>query len=303
MFKPYIPKSISKHNYHFENYEDVPDEVFDRIKRGLKDKQHDHPDVTIVAIAYNEGVKILRLLSSLSALETKLAIEIIIVNNNSKDDTQKFLDRVEAYSIFEQRQGIPYARQAGLEASKGKYHLCADGDTIYPPDYVDSMVNALQKPGVVCAFGLGSFIPDKSKSRILLAFYELFKDNVIRLRSINRPEQSVRSQSMGFPTELAKKTGWNTAVKRGSDGRMAWALSKHGKLVLVNDSGARIWTTTETLNKDGNFLQMIIKRIRRELKRSKEYFVKQKTEYKEVEDIEQNKRDTEEQLRKDQYKT
>ncbi|MGM0612386.1 MAG: glycosyltransferase family 2 protein [Bacteroidota bacterium] len=299
MFKPKVPKWVQKHNFDYKSYDDVPAEVFDRIRDGLSKKKSDRPDVSIVAITYNESVNVLRLLSSLADLRSGLELEVIVVNNNSTDDTQKFLDRVGAVSVFEQRQGIPWARQAGLDKAKGTYHLCADGDTIYPPKYADTMYKALQKKNVVCAYGMGSFLPDKSKTRFQLAVYEFFKDLVIHLRSINRPEQSVRSQSMGFPTELAKKIGWNTGVKRGSDGRLAWALSKHGKLVLVNSNGARIWTTTETLNRDGSLGQVIGKRIRREWNRLGEYFQKQKGEYKEVEDIEKNKREVEEKLKKE----
>ncbi|MFW6019728.1 MAG: glycosyltransferase family 2 protein [Bacteroidales bacterium] len=299
MFIPYIPKWVQKHNFNYQRYNDVPDEVFDRIRKGLNKKKSDRPDVSIVAIAYNESVNVLRMLSSLADIQSDLKLEVIVVNNNSKDDTQKYLDRVEAITIFEQRQGIPWARQAGLERAKGTYHLCADGDTIYPPKYADTMYKALQKKNVVCAYGMGSFLPDETKSRLQLAIYEMFKDIVIHLRSINRPEQSVRSQSMGFPTNLAKKIGWNTAVKRGSDGRLAWALSKHGQLILLKNRDARIWTTTETLNRDGNLNRVIGKRIRREWNRLGEYFQKQKGEYKEVEDIEKNKREMDAKLKKE----
>ena len=299
MFKPYIPKWVKRHNFDYQSYDDVPSEVFDRIKEGLSAKKANQPDVSIVAITYNDSVNILRLLSSLADIKTNLAVEVIVVNNNSTDDTQKFIDRVGAVSVFEQRQGIPWARQAGLDKAKGTYHLCADGDTIYPPTYADAMYKALRKKNVTCAYGLGSFLPDEEKGRLQLAIYEFFKDLVIHLRSVNRPEQSVRSQSMGFPTKTAKEIGWNTGVKRGSDGRLAWALSKHGKLVLLKGNGARIWTTTETLNKDGTLGQVIGKRIQREWSRLGEYFRKQKGEYEEIEDVEKNKREVEEKLKKE----
>lgn len=299
MFILQVPRWVSKHELNYNSYEEVPQKVFDKIRDDLKDKQQPDPEVSIVAITYNEGPQILRLLSSLSAIQTNYSLEIIVVNNNSDDDTQKYLDRVGVTSVFERRQGIPWARQAGLDVARGRYHLCADGDTIYPPQYVNAMVKHLEKKDIICAFSLGSFLPDETKNRLQLAFYELFKDMVIILRSIKRPEQSVRSQSMGFLTEPAREIGWNTGVKRGADGRLAWKLRAYGKVKLIKSTGARIWTTTETLNRDGSFGQMIATKIKRELKRLGEYFVKQKGEYEEIEDIDKNMEEMEKKLKKD----
>lgn len=303
MFIPIVPRWVKKHNLNYQSFEEVPEQVFDRIRKGLENKSPENPEVSLVAITYNEGPKVLRLLSSLADMKTEHALEVIVVNNNSTDDTQKYLDRCGVKNVFEPRQGIPWARQAGLEASRGKYHLTADGDAIYPPQYADTLVKHLQKEGVVCAFGLGSFLPDESKGRLQLAFYEFFKDIVIRLRSLKRPEQSVRSQTMGFLAEPAKEVGWNTGVKRGSDGRLAWALMKYGKVKLVRSKGARIWTTTETLNRDGSFGQMIATRIKREFKRVGEYFVKQKGEYEEVEDVEKNLREMNQKRKQEKKKS
>jgi glycosyltransferase involved in cell wall biosynthesis len=288
MFLPKVPRWVRKHNLNYRSFEEVPEEIFERIRKGLADKRPKNPEVSIIAITYNEGAKVLRMLSSMADLQSKHSVEVIVVNNNSTDDTQKYLERCGVMNVFERRQGIPWARQAGMDVARGKYHLTADGDAIYPPQYADTLVRHLENPGVVCVFGLGSFLPDASKSRLQLAFYEFFKDLVIRLRSIKRPEQSVRSQSMGFLAEPAKEIGWNTGVKRGSDGRLAWGLMNYGKVKLVRSKGARIWTTTETLNRDGSFGQMIATRVKREFKRIGEYFVKQKGEYEEIEDIDKN---------------
>ena len=46
------------------------------------------PDVSIVMPAYNEEENILQTLLSIANNETKWAVEIVVVNNNSKDQTE-----------------------------------------------------------------------------------------------------------------------------------------------------------------------------------------------------------------------
>jgi hypothetical protein len=109
--------------------------------------------------------------------------------------------------------------------------------------------------------------------------YEFFKDFVVMLRAVNRPELSLGGASFGFVTGLGKKIGWRTDIKRGEDGSMALALKKYGRIKRVNIPQARVWTSARTLDADGNYFFMIMKRMLRELKRINEYFTVQKGEY------------------------
>ncbi len=274
-----IPEYVKKHLYSYESVDDIPDEVFDKIAVEFDAKTFKKPLVSIVIIAYNEEKTILRTLSSLSELKSDYPFEVIVVNNNSTDRTQEILDKCGVKSVFQERQGVGFARQAGLDEAKGIYHLCGDADTIYPPNYINIMVNNLKKPGTVAVFGHVSFIPDGKKSRFLLGIYEFFKDFVVMLRAINRPELSLGGASFGFVTGLGKKIGWRTDIKRGEDGSMALALKEYGKIIRVNSPQARVWTSARTLEADGNYLFMILKRVVRELKRIQEYFTVQKGVY------------------------
>lgn len=252
--------------------------ISSQIKALEKD---DHIDVSIVMVAYNEEKRILPSLYSLADLKTGLSVEIIVVNNNSTDNTQEIIDKCGVHSIFQPVKGIGNARQAGLEIARGKYHLCADADTLYPPTYVDAMVKVLKKPGVSAAFCPPSFLADGNKSERGLAIYEVFRDIVLKLRAIKRPEITVGAASLGFLTEPAKAIGWRTDIRRGTDGSMTLALKKIGKVVVFTNSKARIKTTSRTLDADGSFLQMIIIRLRKDFNRLPEYFTAKK-EYKDT---------------------
>jgi glycosyltransferase involved in cell wall biosynthesis len=271
-----LPSWVKKHYLEFNSIDDVPQEVFDRIKKGFERLHTDTPLVSVVVIAYNEEKTILKSLSSLSELSSKYPIEVIVSNNNSKDRTQEILDRCGVKSVFQPLQGVGFARDAGLQIAKGVYHLCADADSIYPASYVDEMIQPMVNGKAVATYGRVSFLPDGEKSRPALAIYEFFKDIAIGLRAVKRPELVAGGASLGFYTEQAKQIGWRTDVKRGEDGQMILAMKKTGNIVMVKSPGSRIWTTARTLDADGSFAAMIWKRVKKEFSRLHFYFTTHK---------------------------
>jgi glycosyltransferase involved in cell wall biosynthesis len=271
-----LPKWVKQHYLEFNSIDDVPEEVFERIRKGFERLKTEQPLVSIVVIAYNEEKTILKSLSSLSSLVSKYPIEIIVSNNNSKDRTQEILDRCGVQSVFQPLQGVGFARDAGLQIAKGTYHLCADADSIYPPSFVDEMIKPMMDGSAKCVYGRVSFLPDGNKSRPVLALYEIFKDIAIGLRAIKRPELVAGGASLGFFTQQAKEIGWRTDVRRGEDGQMVLAIKRTGAIVMVKSAKSRIWTTARTLDADGSFFNMVWKRIKKEFSRISFYFTSYK---------------------------
>ena len=108
------------------------------IKAGFQRLLQGKPEVSVVMPAYNEEESILKTLACLSKSVTKRSVEVIVVNNNSKDNTENIVNSTGAKCIKETKQGITPARNAGLAAAQGKYILNADADTIYPPDWIEA---------------------------------------------------------------------------------------------------------------------------------------------------------------------
>lgn len=274
-----MPRWIKEHMLSYENYESIPDDVFDKINNRYNSIKTEKPIVSVVVIAYNEEKNILKSISSLSKQKTNLPYEVIVVNNNSKDHTQDIIDRTGVIGYLETRQGHGFARQGGMDIARGEYHLCGDADTIYPPTYVQGFYDILKKEGVIGAFGCCSFIPPEGKGRFSYAFYEFFRDPALWFRAIKRPELAVGGACFAFKTEAGKKVGWRTDVKRGEDGSMLFGLKKYGKIVFNQGKKIRIWSSPRTLISDGSFGRMIWIRIVREFKRIGEYFVSNKENY------------------------
>jgi len=243
-----------------KSYEEIPGSVLEEIKSKLATKQSNEPLISIVVIAYNEERRLSACLWSLSELQTTYPVEILGVNNNSKDRTEDVYKRLGLPYFNETKQSPGFARQCGLEHAKGKYHFCIDADTFYPPKYVDLMMAKLDQPNVSCASSLWSFFPDKSHSRLGLCLFEFIRDAFLFVQHFKRPELCVRGMVFAFKTDYARLVKIRTDIRRGEDGSLALSLKKYGKIVFLYNRKARPVTGYGTFN-DKSILKGLFKRI------------------------------------------
>lgn len=222
-----------------KSLDEIPDSVLDEIKENLSKKQSDNPIASVVVIAYNEEKRLPACLWSLSELQTKYPIEILGVNNNSKDKTEEVYRRLALPYYNEVRQSPGYARQCGLDHSKGKYHFCIDADTFYPCKYVDLMMTKLIRPEVSCVSSFWSFFPDEKHSPTGLFLFELIRDVFLYVQHFKRPELCVRGMVFAFNADYARKVKIRTDIRRGEDGSLALSLKPYGKIAFLYNREAR----------------------------------------------------------------
>lgn len=272
MDKFIIPEWVRRHNASYDPA-NPGDERVERIKKGLERFKSEDPEVSIVIPAYNEEEDILKTLSSFSEIETRYRTELIVANNNSKDRTQELLDRCGVKSVIARNQGISYARQAGLEAARGKYIVNADADSIYPSGWVDAMVEPLKLLGVSCSYGTYSFIPSPGSSRLALGVYESIAESFFRFKKKNRECVNVMGFTFAFKKEDGMRVGGfehnlqRHITGRSEDGWMALQLLKCGKLCQVTNPEARVWTSDRRLMMDGSLSKAFANRVKKEVSR------------------------------------
>ena len=94
------------------------------------------PTVSVVIPAYNETRIIESCLRALMA-QSHPADEIIVVDNNSSDDTVALVRAFPGVTVAsEPRQGITYARTTGFDAATSDIIARIDADTIVSPNWV-----------------------------------------------------------------------------------------------------------------------------------------------------------------------
>ncbi len=245
-----------------KNKEDeFPQELFEEINQRLDRIQSNEPIVSLVFIAYNEQGNVIRCIDSLSKCETKYPFEIIFVDNNSSDKTAEQLKKLNVRYVFQKIQGCGISRQLGMEHAKGKYILTGDADTLYPPQWVNEMLNQLSKPGISGVYGRYSFISDEITPRWKLTLYETFSDLLVFVKAFKRPFLNAYGMTMGYVKEYALKIGYVDSHIRGEDGRLAFDLMKYGKIKSVMSNRSRVWTGTRTISMDGSLSNAFKNRV------------------------------------------
>jgi glycosyltransferase involved in cell wall biosynthesis len=228
------------------------------------------PDISIVIPAYNEEKNIVQTLYSLCNNITDKAVEIIVVNNNSKDNTEKLVLSTGVTCVLETKQGITSARNAGLAAAKGKYVLNADADSIYPKDWVSEMTKPFyHDENVALVYGRFSFIPIGKTGRFTYFFYEYFAD---LMRYVNKNLKDEAVNVYGFNSGFKREQGLSVdgfihPPGTNEDGWLAVKLREkgYGKLFAVTNIKALVWTSDRRIQLDGGLWKATFTRIKRVL--------------------------------------
>lgn len=240
-----------------KSFDEIPDNILNQISIQLASKQSTEPLLSVVVIAYNEERRLAACLWSLSELRSKFPLEIVGVNNNSKDRTEEVYKRLGLPYFNECRQSPGFARQCGLDHAKGKYHFCIDADTLYPPKYVDLMMMKLQNPNVSCVSAFWSFYPDEKHSASGLFLFELIRDVFLFVQHFKRPELCVRGMVFAFNADYARQVKIRTDIRRGEDGSLALSLKVFGKIAFLYHRNARPVTGYGTLNEESLWRSLV----------------------------------------------
>lgn len=116
------------------------------------------PFVSIIVCTYNRSRQLRKTLESLLKLEYT-PYEIIVVDNNSKDDTPQVVAEYPVRYVFEGQPGVAFARNMGLETAKGEYVGFIDDDERVAPQWIQGMLQGFQLHPQVAAV-TGPCIPE-----------------------------------------------------------------------------------------------------------------------------------------------
>ncbi len=123
-------------------------------------------ELSIIICTYNREKFLGVALESLAHQHLKKEkYEIIVINNNSTDSTEEICKNFEkkhpelnfVYAI-EQKQGLSFARNKGINLAKGNYIAYIDDDGVAEKNYAEQILNAFKKYPDFTALG-GKVLP------------------------------------------------------------------------------------------------------------------------------------------------
>jgi glycosyltransferase involved in cell wall biosynthesis len=124
------------------------------------------PALTLLVCTYNRADDLAELLRTALSQQTDgtFAYEILVVDNNSVDNTRRVVEDLVARGhsnlryLFEPRQGKSFALNTGLEAIRTPLYTIADDDFVLPPEWVQRIVDVFRgRPDV--SFVSGKVLP------------------------------------------------------------------------------------------------------------------------------------------------
>lgn len=126
------------------------------------------PSVSIVIPVYNEAAHIAACLEAISS-QTVRPFEVIVVDNNSSDDTAAIAGSYDFVTIMrEKRQGVIHARDSGFDAASGDIIGRIDADTVMAEDWVETVQRIFDGTDIGAVSGRATY-HDMAWSRLLNA--------------------------------------------------------------------------------------------------------------------------------------
>jgi len=128
-------------------------------------------NISVVIPAYNEEKYIRNCLESIMK-QTVQPFEIIVVDNNSTDNTVKLAQSFKKVRVLhEPKQGIIPTRNTGFNAAKGDIIARTDADTIVPKNWIEHIQNLFITKGIDAVSGPSFYYDVPIKSHLFVAFF------------------------------------------------------------------------------------------------------------------------------------
>lgn len=215
--------------------------------------------ISVVIPAYNEEKYLSKCLESLKN-QTYKTFEIIIVDNGSSDATADIAKKYNIIIIHESKKGVGAARKKGFAQAQGDIIVSTDADCSFPPDWLEKIVHAFEKPGTIAVYGttmIENESPWKQKLSLYLmtAFYQI--NDWLNKKQFQGSNSAIRK------TTYEKTPGFDETLGALEDADLCKKLMKlrtpEGESLAKNiifDPSIIITTSARRLQQ-GNFLKTL----------------------------------------------
>lgn len=193
--------------------------------------------ISVIIPAFNEefwlGATLQSIQASAAALHssTGVATEIIVVDNNSTDETRRLALGYGARMVSEPVQGIGRARNAGARSSQEEVLVFVDADVIVPSAFLQVIHHSMGDSACVGGGVDARYSPDRFIMKLYLSLWRMLAKATGMVQGAAQFCRREAFLAVGGYDE----TAWN-----GEDVDFVWALrrlakAKGGTVVLINE--------------------------------------------------------------------
>lgn len=122
------------------------------LKKVKMDSTKSSLKISVVLVTYNRAPMLNDVLTSLT-VQSRQPDEVVVVDNCSTDETRKVIEsfgkKLNIKYVYEDQQGIPFARNAGVRNASGDILVFTDDDCVAEWDWLHYLVLPfLRDPGI-----------------------------------------------------------------------------------------------------------------------------------------------------------
>lgn len=197
--------------------------------------------MSVVIPAYNEGEFIEPVLKSLLN-QTYKDFEIVVVDNNSSDNTAEIARKFGARVVTQPLKGVAAARDMGFRAARGEIVASTDADGVIPDGWVERIAKAYTKENIVGFAGLNELysgaVSARAAGRYLFPIFWKIDKIISGGWNMSGFNMSVRKSA------FIKIGGFDKSLKMGEDIDLSQKLRSVGEIkidtkLIVYSSGRR----------------------------------------------------------------
>ncbi len=221
-------------------------------------------DFSVIVCTYNRSANLPRCVGHLLRQDgpSSPVWEILVVDNNSSDDTRKVVERlaqeatVPVRYVFEGEQGLNYARNRGVLESQGTYFAFIDDDIAVSPGWLTALYQCLSTNDADSAGGRIHLDPDVPLPNWIHAHPELkgflgfqdYGDQPLRLDGVVKYPYG---GNMAFHRRVVERIGlFNPKLGRKGSGRKRGELFKGAETDYCHrlaEAGGRFFYAPEAI--------------------------------------------------------
>jgi glycosyltransferase involved in cell wall biosynthesis len=210
-------------------------------------------DISVVIPTFNAGKFIEECLNSVIT-QSLSPLEVIVVDNNSTDNTVKIARKYKDIKIiFERQQGAPFARNTGIKSAKGEWIQFLDADDILLPEKLNKQLDLIKENKDVGLLMSSYLFRDIDGSEEIV---RVRKDPFISL--LDNKGYGQTSANLWKKSDLLKVGGFNENQRVYNDPELILRLIKAGVKVLFDDQVNSVYRNINknslTKNLDSNDL-------------------------------------------------
>lgn len=202
------------------------------------------PRFTVVVPAVNEERYLPACLSSLAAQDFSGAVQVLVVDNGSTDQTAAVARGFGATVLHEPRPGVCFARQAGTAAARGQIVVSTDADTTFDPGWLSRIDRRFrERPDRVAVAGPCRFVAGPWWGAV---YTTVVFGTVLLLQRLTGRVLYASATNIAFRREAW--TGYETHLTQGGDELgLLRSLRRAGRLDF--DGGNATYTSARRLRR------------------------------------------------------